>query len=215
MIGLYGVIGIVLAIGSTWGFLVLGDEVPEQGWMARLDLFVNAWVQARVTERGESIFVVITAFGAPILAVVAVLLFAYLLYERRWKRAWFFAATAGGGMLLNVLLKTIFHRVRPESAAEFHQVSWSFPSGHAMTSIIVYSLVAQWAARDYPAYRREIWTAAVALIAIIGFSRVYLGVHYISDVVAGYSAGFVWLVACVTAARVAVYGKAVTSAPAP
>jgi len=108
------------------------------------------------------------------------------------------AATCGGGALLNGALKLAFHRARPTYASEFNPSSWSFPSGHAMDSLIVYGLFAYWLGTRYKAYRRIIYTAAAVLITAIGFARVYLGVHYLSDVVAGYSAGFVWLSVCVT-----------------
>ena len=214
VIGLYGLIGIGFAILSTWAFLVLADEVPEHGWMVHLDSAVTSWLQVHGTERGESACVFISLFGGDLLAVGAVVLLAFLIRRRQWHRAWFFAITVGGGSLLNVLLKTIFHRGRPTVAAEFHMVSWSFPSGHAMASLIFYGLLARWASRDLPMRRGAIWTTAVAMIAAIGFARVYLGVHYISDVVAGYGAGFVWLVACVMAARVALRRRILESAAA-
>ena len=87
------------------------------------------------------------------------------------------------------LLKTIFHRARPTYASEFHMTSWSFPSGHAMDSLIVYGLFAYWLAEAKPAARRPIFAGAAVLVGAIGFARIYLGVHYLSDVIAGYSAG--------------------------
>ena len=214
IIGVYGAIGIALAIASTWAFLVLADEVPEHGWMVRLDLAVTTWLQVHGTERGESACVFISLFGGNLLAAAAVAYVIFLMRQRRWQRACVFAVTVGGGSLLNVLLKTLFHRGRPEYATEFHMVSWSFPSGHAMASMIFYGLLGRWTSRDCPSYRGAIWTIAVALIAAIGFARVYLGVHYISDVVAGYIAGFVWLVTCVTAGRVALRRRILASAAA-
>ena len=214
VIGLYGVIGILLAMASTWGFLVLADEIPEHGWMVNVDLAVTGWLQAHGTERGEAACVFISLFGGDLLVVGALVVLAFLIRRERWHRAWIFAITIGGGSLVNVLLKTLFHRGRPEVAVEFHMVSWSFPSGHAMASIVFYGLLARWATRDYPQHRGPIWTVAVAMIAAIGFARVYLGVHYTSDVVAGYIAGFVWLVACVTAGRVALRRRILASAAA-
>ena len=203
IIGVYGAVGIALAIASTWAFLILADEVPERGWMVRLDLAVTSWLQVHGTERGETACVLISLLGANLLAISGVAYVIFLMRRRRWQRVWVFVTVVGGGSLLNVLLKTLFHRGRPEFAAEFHKVSWSFPSGHAMASMVFYALLARWTSRDYPSYRGVIWTIAVAMIAAIGFARVYLGVHYTSDVVAGYIAGFVWLVACVTGGRVA------------
>jgi membrane-associated phospholipid phosphatase len=214
VLGAYGLAGVLLAVASMWGFLVLADEVPEHGWMVHMDLAVTTWLQVHGTERGEAACVFISLFGGDLLAAGAMIFLAFLIRRRRWHRAWFLAITVGGGSLLNVLLKTLFHRVRPTVAVEFHMVSWSFPSGHAMASLIFYGLLARWASRDLPMGRGAIWTTAVAMIAAIGFARVYLGVHYVSDVAAGYIAGFVWLVACVMAERVALLRRMRASAAA-
>ena len=108
------------------------------------------------------------------------------------------AVTCGGGALLNVALKTVFHRARPEFASEFNVTSWSFPSGHAMDSLMVYGLFAYWLGRRFPRARTATLIAAAALVLGIGYARVYLGVHYTSDVLAGYCAGLTWLTVCVT-----------------
>jgi membrane-associated phospholipid phosphatase len=72
-----------------------------------------------------------------------------------------------------------------------------------MDSLIVYGLLAHWLAQRLPDRRRAIIAAAVVLVALIGFARIYLGVHFVSDVVAGYCAGAVWLFACITGERFA------------
>jgi membrane-associated phospholipid phosphatase len=214
VIGLYGMIGIALAMASTWGFLILADEIPEHGWMVNVDLAVTTWLQVHGTERGEAACVFVSLFGGDLLATAALVFLAFLVRRRRWHRAWIFTITVGGGSLLNVLLKTLFHRGRPDVAVEFHMATWSFPSGHAMASMVFYGLLARWTARDYPDQRGMIWTIAGAMIAAIGFARVYLGVHYLSDVAAGYIAGYVWLIACETAGRVALRRRVLASATA-
>jgi undecaprenyl-diphosphatase len=106
--------------------------------------------------------------------------------------------TAGGGALLNTGLKSVFHRARPTFASEFPVSSWSFPSGHAMDSLIGYGLLAYWLGERFPHRRFIIRYAAAALILLIGFARIYLGVHYLSDVIAGFAAGTLWLTVCIT-----------------
>ena len=104
------------------------------------------------------------------------------------------------GTALNYGLKTLFHRGRPEYSSEFiHRASWSFPSGHAMDSLIVYGFLAFLLLErtTSPTKRRLIVGAAAVLIGTIGFSRMYLGVHYLSDVVGGFLAGMVWLMVCI------------------
>jgi undecaprenyl-diphosphatase len=104
--------------------------------------------------------------------------------------------------LLNLSLKEAFQRPRPSL---FHEIatlhSYSFPSGHAMTSAAVYGSVAALLARAYPARRRAILLGACSLVFLIGLSRVYLGVHWITDVLAGWAAGAFIALAASTRAR--------------
>lgn len=109
-----------------------------------------------------------------------------------------------GGRVLNHELKVAFERGRPEpvdwemevfgNAIDF-PTSYSFPSGHATTALVVYGTIAYLVARLEPTARQRRWTlgGALALILLIGWSRVYMGVHYLSDVVAGYLTGFAWV----------------------
>ena len=123
---------------------------------------------------------------------------AVLIVRRDWRHVAVLAITCGGGALLNGALKLAFHRARPSYAAEFHVASWSFPSGHAMDSLIVYGLLAYWLGTRLREYRAIVYIGAALLIGAIGYARLYLGVHFLSDVIAGYCAGFVWLSVCVT-----------------
>jgi len=197
-LGVYGVVGLALAAASTWIFFVLADEVPENGWMVRIDGAVTNWLQAHGTEFGESIFWTVSLFGAPILLALLVVVAGVLAYRRDWRRLVTLAITCGGGALLNVALKASMQRTRPSFASEFNARSWSFPSGHAMDSAIAYGFLAQWAISRWPNRRTAIVLATIALVVAIGFARIYLGVHYLSDVIAGYCAGSVWLFVCVT-----------------
>ena len=104
-----------------------------------------------------------------------------------------------GGLLVQMALKTLIHRARPQYAAAYlHGHSYSFPSGHAMQSTIAYVMVVvvgSLASERWRAHRPLLLAGAVALVLLIGFSRVYLGVHYPSDVVGGFAAGTAWLLA--------------------
>lgn len=195
--------GLALAAACAWAFFAIADEFPEKAGLARLDTFVTSWLQTHGTETGESIFVGISYLGAQVVIALLVIVGIVLIVRRNWRHLGALLVTCGGGALLNALLKTIFHRARPTYASEFHMMSWSFPSGHAMDSLIVYGLFAFWLAEAKPAARRLIFAGAAVLVGAIGFARIYLGVHYLSDVIAGYSAGVVWLMVCVTGYRFA------------
>ena len=108
------------------------------------------------------------------------------------------AITGAGAVGLNMLLKQIFARDRPQLWERAVEVKfYSFPSGHAMISMVVYGLLGYFLGARFPKQRWLIYGLTVVLIAGIGLSRLYLGVHWPTDVIAGYIAGFVWLLACI------------------
>ena len=192
--------GVVLAIGSLWAFVAIAGEIPERSRMVRTDLFIASWLERVGTERGESMFAMVSWLGAPALSAVLVVAIIAFAWRRDWLRAGALAAAGVGGTALNYGLKTLFHRGRPEYSSEFiHRASWSFPSGHAMDSLIVYGFLAFLLLErtTSPTKRRLIVAAAAVLIGTIGFSRMYLGVHFLSDVVGGFLAGMVWLMVCI------------------
>jgi undecaprenyl-diphosphatase len=197
-LGLHGIAGLLLAVACTWLFFAIAVEVPERGAIVRVDNAVAAWLQLHGTEMGEKVFVAVSYLGAQILTAVLIAIAIVLIIRRDWRHVAVLGITCGGGALLNGALKLAFHRARPSYAVEFQPASWSFPSGHAMDSLIVYGLLANWLGARLHEYRAIVYIAAAVLIGAIGYARLYLGVHFLSDVIAGYSAGFVWLFVCVT-----------------
>jgi undecaprenyl-diphosphatase len=140
------------------------------------------------------------------MSLIAVIGTATLFLKGNRLLAWAWAAAAAGGAILDYLLKTTIHRSRPEYAASFlHGSSYSFPSGHAMGSVIGYGFLAYAVVitSQRRGWQRGIVIGVAAVLALlIGLSRVYLGVHYPSDVAGGWAAGLVWLAVCVTGYRV-------------
>ncbi len=142
----------------------------------------------------------VTALGGiPVLTLLALLSLGWLILRHRWRSVTLLVLALPGGLLLNTLLKRGFDRPRPGLVAHLAEVDTSsFPSGHAMLSAIGFLtlgvLLASGAER-----RRErayILGAAVALTLLIGSSRVYLGVHWPSDVLAGWCLGAAWAMGC-------------------
>jgi undecaprenyl-diphosphatase len=130
--------------------------------------------------------------GLTIAAILAIVAFLYL----RWRRAtlWL-AVTILGALVLDLTLKYAFHRARPTPFFVALPRTYSFPSGHALFSFCFYGVLAgllMGRIRSRLA-RVLIWMAAAILVAAIGFSRIYLGVHYPSDVIAGYLAASLWV----------------------
>lgn len=187
-------------------FLAIAEDIPEHGAMIRVDHAVARWLEAHGTEAGESIFVVLSKLGAPVLAVIVIAAIVYFLWRRQRREAAAVAVTSGGGVIVSNILKLIFHRGRPETASEFiTRHTWSFPSGHSMNSIIGYGFLTLLLLDHIAGQRRRVavMVAAVVVIGAIGFSRLYLGVHYLSDVGGGWIAGGAWLTVCITGYRFA------------
>lgn len=202
-LGLHLTVGLVVIALGLWAFGGLLEEVLDNATLVQMDLAAARWIHSTTTPAGARLFVAITNIGSPpMMAAIALIgvLVTFVARHRLLAAAW--AAAAVGGAIVDYVLKTTIHRSRPEYAAAFlHGSSYSFPSGHAMGSIIGYGFLAyaitltvRWAG----SHRRIVLAAAVLMTLLIGISRVYLDVHYPSDVVGGWAAGLAWLAVCVT-----------------
>ena len=144
----------------------------------------------------ESSMIDITALGGTtVLTLVSMLAISFLLLRGRWRQALLAAFATGAGAIMGKLLKSLFARPRPEVVPHLVEVtSLSFPSGHSLNSAIVYLTLAVLLARSFEERRLRAYTIVVAVLLVltIGFSRVYLGVHFPSDVLAGWSIGAAW-----------------------
>ena len=137
--------------------------------------------------------------GYPVLVLVTLAAAGFLLIARRPGVAVIVLVAIGGGMLLSTGLKVAFERSRPDLVPHAVQVyTLSFPSGHAMLSAVTYLTLGALLARAQPRRRLRIYLMAVAIVLtlLIGASRVYLGVHWPTDVLAGWCAGGAWATAC-------------------
>lgn len=143
--------------------------------------------------------------GVSVLTLLTAASIGYLLAARRKAHALFLLASTVGGALVGTLLKYAFVRPRPEIVSHLVAVdSLSFPSGHALNSAVIYLTLGALLARSEarPAIRIYIVLVAITLTLMIGVSRVFLGVHYPSDVLGGWCAGAAWAAACSSIARI-------------
>ena len=207
-LGLHLTIGLAISVAGLWLFGGITEDVIHHDPLTQFDVTLLNWVHARATPAGYAIFDAISLLGSPATISVLALVVGLLLAARRqWilLGGWL-AAFAGGGLLAEAL-KVVIRRPRPPYAAGFlHHYSWSFPSGHAMGSLIGYGMLAYvltvlWIHRR--SAQVSVVLGAALLIGAIGLSRLYLGVHYFSDVVGGYAAGLLWLSACISGLEVA------------
>jgi undecaprenyl-diphosphatase len=197
--GIFLVVGLLVAGIGVVGFVALASHV-QSGKTQALDDAVIRWMGAHHTRALDAAMIELTALGTGtvVIMIVAVAALFLVLTSHKYSAILLLASTAGG-LVLNGMLKIGFNRPRPSIfLPEVHTVSSSFPSGHAMSAAIVYSTVAYLAARLHKRRwaRWLVMTAAFVVIALISISRLYLGVHYPSDVVAGVAIGLAWAGFC-------------------
>ena len=186
-------LGLGAAVLALYLFAVLADEVMEQETI-QIDNAVLGALRAAQSPALDRLAFVISAFGAEVLAVLMVVLLILFVWQRRWGAAVGLLVTVVGAQMLNNVLKDWFHRTRPAPLEGLIPAqAFSFPSGHAMVAAAFYLFIGYLAWRILTGRVRIICAAFLMLIALlIGLSRLYLGVHYLTDVVAGYIAGVAW-----------------------
>ena len=207
-LGLHLTIGLAISLAGLWVFGAITEDVMHHDPLTQFDMTLLGWLHARATSTGYAVFRAISLLGDPVTLTILALAVGLLLAARReWiLLAGWLAAFAGAG-LLDVVLKLVIGRPRPPyAAALLRHFSWSFPSGHAMGSLIGYGMLAYvltvlWIHRR--SGRIAVLLGAALLVVAVGLSRLYLGVHYFSDVVGGYAAGVLWLSACISGIELA------------
>jgi undecaprenyl-diphosphatase len=187
---------LALAAGVLVFLSWLAEEVME-GDTRLFDEAVRAAVNGYAGPRLTEAMLVVTYFGSTIvissLSVCAVVAL-YLMKRRR--AALLLVVTMVGAAALNATLKLSFQRARPDPFFDIvAPTSYSFPSGHALFSFCLFGTLAAVISRRARGIgtRIAVWVAAALIVMLVGLSRIYLGVHYPSDVLAGYAAAFVWV----------------------
>ncbi|MGB7999280.1 MAG: phosphatase PAP2 family protein [Anaerobacillus sp.] len=192
--------GLLIAVLAIMLFSELAEEILEKETLQFDQTIISAIDPVR-TGWMLSTMEVITELGAVWwITVVSIVTIAVLWFRKRdlWSILFFVIATAAGGLLTKAL-KHFFARSRPTIDPAYDAVGYSFPSGHAMGSFILYGFLGYLIIRSQRG-RATKWISGLLVfffILIIGFSRIYLGVHYPSDVLAGYAAGTLWLFICI------------------
>lgn len=188
-------VALLLGLSSAIAFGVLGEEIQDREPVA-VDTGASQFLHGFSSPPLDAVmqlasFVGSAYFVIPVLALVAIL----LLRRRRLAEAVFLSTAYAGSGALNFLLKLLFQRVRPSLPWSPGAPDYSFPSGHSMNSFVFYVGLAVVA---WLVLGRRVGIAAVVgglvIVLLVGVSRVYLGYHYVSDVLGGYAAGLLWLV---------------------
>ena len=197
-LGLAWIVGLGSAVAAIVFLAWLAGEVIE-GDTRHFDDWAATNLHNHASPILTSLMTGITLLGATrvLIGVGAIVVTAFLFAQ--WRReAVLFLVTMGGAALLNRVLKLSFQRQRPQPYFDIvAPSSYSFPSGHALLSFCFYGAIAIIVAAHLKRHsqRMIVWTVAAVLVLLVGISRIYLGVHYASDVIAGFTAAFIWLVA--------------------
>lgn len=209
--GNYLIGGLVLGIGFMFIFAKLAEEMLESELKLFDEIAYNI-VRLISSPLTTNIMKEITQMGSPeVMIFLALVVWLYLakIKNHFWDSNMVIIALAGS-WLMNELLKWIFQRNRPEILRLVKATGYSFPSGHAMVSFAFYGMLAylMWINLGNRKSRYFFTFIFLFLIFAIGLSRIYLGVHYLSDVLAGFAAGGIWLVGCILALQAIRYYKA-------
>jgi undecaprenyl-diphosphatase len=194
--------GFTAALGALLTFAWLSEEV-FQGNVQQFDEPIRLWIHQYASPTPTSLMRFVTMLGSTAFLLAWGVSLGFVFLWAGWRRsAILLAVTMAGASMLDWALKMAFHRARP---APFFDTlvpsSYSYPSGHALLSFCFYSVLAAILAGhiERRVGRILIRMLAVLLITLIGVSRIYLGVHYPSDVLAGYLAALVWILGIVYA----------------
>jgi undecaprenyl-diphosphatase len=195
-------VGGIAAIGAGYLFMELAEQVRlTTSVVYRVDQVIHTWFGHERQADMTTLLSTATSIGGTVgLGAIVAVVATVLLVRKERASAIFVVVTAGAGALLNLGLKMIFARMRPDLASALIAARWySFPSGHAMGSFITFGALAYVALRQpWPWAAKSAGLAiALTIVFLVGLSRVYLGVHWTSDIAGGWSAGIVWLASAV------------------
>jgi membrane protein DedA with SNARE-associated domain/membrane-associated phospholipid phosphatase len=201
-LGIHLTVGLMVSAVFIWIFGGITEDVLTGDPLVNVDRWVLEQVHFFRTPLTTSFMTAFTALGGSRMITAGGLTIAiYLIFKKRFDDLLIYLTAILGGSFLSFILKTAVHRVRPHAGFALIQIGgWSFPSGHAMMSIIFYGMLAYLFIRKTQSWKLQVFAVSAAglIVFLIGFSRIYLGVHYLSDVLAGYTGGLFWLTVSIT-----------------
>jgi undecaprenyl-diphosphatase len=190
------VVGLAASTFVTWAFLELADEVLE-GDSRAFDRAVLLWIHDNFPDWLDGPMRLATALGYYYVVVPLLAAALILFYLKGWRlSAVLLVISTGGSIVLTTVLKAVFQRTRPELFESGYEASfYSFPSGHATIAVGFYGMLTVILAyRLRGAARWAVTACGLLVVLLIGLSRLYLGVHYPTDIIAGYLSALLWLV---------------------
>jgi len=203
LFGPYFTIGTIVLVGAVWIFGGISEDLITGDPLVIVDAFISDWLRAHVDSGFTRGMQMVSALGATfVIGILYALIVCVLLWRRLWDALLGLVLAVSGGILLNILLKHLFGRARPGWADPLMALTDpGVPSGHTMMATILYGYVAVFLMSRIAWWwwRLVIATVMIVLVLAIALSRMYLGAHYLSDVMGAMAAGTAWLALCLTA----------------
>jgi undecaprenyl-diphosphatase len=201
--GLHLTVGLALLCLAAWTFGEIASDVVAHAKITVVDLRLANWFHLHTGSAWTPLMLFITHWHAPLgILIMSLMLGGHF----RARRAWYWLASlvlaVPGGLLLNVLLKYIFQRARPSFDDPLLTLdSFSFPSGHTSGAVLFYGVLAAYLVCNSASWRLRLMQtgAALVMVVLVALSRIYLGAHYLSDVLAAAAVSCAWLAICITA----------------
>jgi len=171
--------------------------------MTNLDILLEQYLGSFQNQYLETFFGFLTKFGSTYAAIIIALVIVFFLWRKNKVLTKYFALFFLGNELAVYLIKNVFERLRPFGALKYGEFDGSLPSGHAAASMFLYGFACYLLVRLYPkgVRRNAIISSLVLLVVLIGFSRLYLDIHYLSDMLAGYVLGGLFLFGLIRSAK--------------
>ncbi|HZK55533.1 MAG TPA: phosphatase PAP2 family protein [Desulfosporosinus sp.] len=180
--------------------------------LGTFDRVVGELIRGFATPSLTRVAIILTNFGSAYIEIALMIVVGAFLFFR-FKHTWetvLLTISLSGAWLLNTILKALFHRARPDIVHLVTAGGYSFPSGHAMVAASFYGVIGYILWLNLRNHSKSSWYIVVITLAFImgiGMSRIYLGVHFASDVIAGYAAGAVWAITCIVGLKEIRYYK--------
>ncbi len=195
-VGLLAIFGFIAAVCATVAFFEIADEIGVADSLAEFDAALSESLRQWVPREVLELFALVTRLGdTEVLFVLSLVVLTVLVFQRRWLLGIGWAIATASGGLLNRLLKSIFERTRPvHDHGLIAETYWSFPSGHASGSLLIYGLLTYLLVKHVRrALHLPIALLGITVVVFVGTSRIVLNVHYFSDVLAGFVSAAAWV----------------------
>ena len=204
VLGLELTLGALVLVGFGWLFGGIAEDVVTGDPLTIFDRLLARWFHAHAAAMPIRLMVGVSAAHDVLAMSVFVAAIALVLaWQRHWHWLLVLVLAVPGGMLVNGLTKLAFHRARPGLEPLLDLTSYSFPSGHVTGATLTYGFLAAMVITGPHRWSRKLTVVlvALALVALVALSRMVLGAHYLSDVLAAFAQGVAWLTLCIVGTR--------------